>query len=86
MNGTNSDSLIALDKRTGKLVHAARAVSDGLPPARDGRAHRRSERGLEGTRALVGERHARGLALPRPGMGTRGQIAHFQLRPNPLAK
>ena len=49
-NGTNSDSLLALQP-DGTLAGAAGAVSARVLLARHGRPHRRSEGGLEGARA-----------------------------------
>lgn len=85
MNGTNSDSLIALDKRTGKLITLRVPYPLGF-----------HQRGLDGRiddprtgwkgRGLWSSNGTRAIWHGETGMGTRGHIAHFQLRPNPLAK
>ena len=54
----------------GQAGSPARALSDGIPSAGDGRAHRQSERRLEGTRPLVGERHAGRLAYRAGARGS----------------
>ena len=66
------------------LGRAARAVSARILLARHGRPHRRSERRLEGPRALCRLRPERGLAH-RGRRGTRSSLIKFQLRPDPLA-
>ena len=71
-NGSNSDSLLVLDPQTRQWIDAARAVSARLLLARSRRPHRRSERRLEGARALRELRHALRVAHRRR-QGHQGQ-------------
>jgi hypothetical protein len=85
MNGTNSDSLIALDKKTGTLITLRVPYPLGF-----------HQRGMDGRiddpnggwkgRGLWSANGTRAMWHTETGMGTRGQVVHFQLRPNPLAK
>jgi hypothetical protein len=85
MNGTNSDSLIALDKRTGKLVTLRIPYPLGFHQrGMDGRIDD-PRAGWKG-RGIWSANGTRAMWHTETGMGTRGQVAHFQLRPNPLAK
>ncbi len=70
--GSNSDSLLALNPQTSEWTDAARAVSARLLLARHGRPHRRSERRMEGPRALRQLRHALRVAHRRR-QGHQGQ-------------
>ncbi len=85
MNGTNSDSLIALDKNTGKLITLRVPYPMGFHQrGMDGRIDDPNA-GWKG-RGLWSANGTRAVWHTELGRGARGQIAHFQLRPNPLAK
>jgi hypothetical protein len=84
-NGTNSDSLLALDRQTGRFVtlrvpYPTGFYTRGLDGRIDDPAAGWKGRGLwagNGTRAIW---HT------ETGKGSRSHVAQFQLRPNPLAK
>jgi hypothetical protein len=85
MNGTNSDSLIALDKRTGRLVTLRVPYPMGFHQrGMDGRIDDPNT-GWKG-RGLWSANGTRAVWHTELERQARGQIAHFQLRPNPLAK
>ena len=85
MNGTNSDSLIALDRRTNKLVTLRVPYPMGFHQrGMDGRIDDPNA-GWKG-RGLWSANGTRAVWHTELGREARGQVAKFQLRPNPLAK
>jgi hypothetical protein len=84
-SGTTSDALFALDKATGKVVTLrvpyplgfyTRGLDGRIDDARAGW----KGRGLWAVNGMRAVWHTEG------GKGTPSQVAHFQLRPNPLAR
>jgi hypothetical protein len=84
-NGTNSDSLLALDKKTGRFITLRVPYPLGFHQrGMDGRIDNPAA-GWKG-RALWASNGTRAMWHGETGMGTRGQIVKFQLRPDPLAR
>jgi hypothetical protein len=84
-NGTNSDSLLALDKKTGRFITLRVPYPLGFHQrGMDGRIDNPAT-GWKG-RGLWASNGTRAMWHTETGMGTRGQIVKFQLRPDPLAR
>ena len=84
-NGTNSDSLIALDRRSGKMItlrvpYPTGFYTRGLDARIDD-----PNAGWKG-RGLWAANGTRTIWHTETGRGSRGHVAQFQLRPDPLAK
>lgn len=84
-SGTTSDALFALDKATGKVVTLRVPYPLGFyTRGLDGRIDD-PQTGWKG-RGLWAVNGMRAIWHTEGGKGTRSQVAHFQLRPNPLAR
>jgi hypothetical protein len=84
-NGTNSDSLLALDRRTNRVVTLRVPYPLGFyTRGMDGRIDDPNA-GWKG-RGLWAANGTRFIWHTETGKGSRGHMAQFQLRPNPLAK
>ena len=89
-NGTISDSLIALDRRSGKMVtmrvpYPMGFYTRGMDGRIDDPATGWKGRGIWASNATRNMWHVEG-GKGAGGSGVRGHIARFQIRPTPLAK
>jgi len=84
-NGTNSDSLMALDRSTGQIVTMRVPYPIGFySRGMDGRIDDPNA-GWKG-RGIWASNGTRNIWHLETGKGTRGEMARFQIRPDPLAK
>src|SRR5687767_11513931 len=82
-SGSNSDSLLVVDPQTGKWT-TLRVPSPLGCYSRGQRPHRRSNGGWKG-RALYANHGTHFVWHVEGGKGTKGKLAKFQMRPDPLA-